>query len=123
MEELRLLIEMVSNLPQLAVWVLIGYLVYKITIVGSIYALVRFVVQRVYDAWRDKHTAPVDVRMLLDGVEFDSTASRNELIKQLTRLKYVSDITTKYPSRLIHGIYGVKDLRECIDKIEQDSKK
>lgn len=35
MDELKLLIEMVSNLPSLAVWVLVGYLAYKVAVVGG----------------------------------------------------------------------------------------
>ncbi len=35
MEELKLLIEMVADLPQMALWVLVGFFVYKVVIVGS----------------------------------------------------------------------------------------
>ena len=35
MDELKTLIEAVAGLPTLTLWVLVGYLVYKLAIVGS----------------------------------------------------------------------------------------
>jgi thiamine transporter ThiT len=66
MEELKLLVEMVSNLPAMALWVIAFFFGYKVLIVGSIYGVIRFCVQKGYDsivAWKIK--APCDHRMLL----------------------------------------------------------
>ena len=49
MDELKLLIDMVANLPTLAVWVLVGYLVYKVAIVGSIYGVIRLLIVKIHD--------------------------------------------------------------------------
>ena len=57
MEELKELISMVANLPNVVLWVLIGYLIYKLVVVGSIYATTRLaIVQFVsaYNANRNK---------------------------------------------------------------------
>lgn len=48
MDELKLLIEMVANLPQMALWVLVGFWAYKVIVIGSIYGLVRFIVLYIY---------------------------------------------------------------------------
>jgi hypothetical protein len=53
MDELKLLIEMVANLPALAVWVLVGYLAYKVAVVGSIYGVIRLLIVKVHD-WATK---------------------------------------------------------------------
>ncbi len=42
MEELKLLIEMVADLPAMALWVIAGYFIYKMAIIGSVYGLIRF---------------------------------------------------------------------------------
>lgn len=49
MEELKLLVEMVAGLPTMTVWVLAGYLAYKLAIVGSIYGVIRLAINRLYD--------------------------------------------------------------------------
>lgn len=50
MDELKLLIEMVANLPQLATWVLVGFLIYKVSVVGSIYGVIRLLIIKAHDA-------------------------------------------------------------------------
>lgn len=57
MEELKVLIGMVNQLPQLALWVLIGFWAYKVICVGSIYGIVRFIVDR-FVKWRTAPPAP-----------------------------------------------------------------
>ena len=41
MDELKILIEMVSELPQMAIWVLVLFFCYKTVVIGSIFGLVR----------------------------------------------------------------------------------
>ena len=47
-DELKLLIEAVAGLPTLTVWVLVGFLTYKLAVIGSIYGLIRFTVEKVH---------------------------------------------------------------------------
>ena len=54
MEELKLLISMVNDLPALATWVLVGYLIYKITVIGSIYGVIRLLIVKMHDALMDR---------------------------------------------------------------------
>lgn len=48
MEELKLLIEAVAGLPTITLWVLVGYLIYKLAVIGSVYGLLRFTVEHLY---------------------------------------------------------------------------
>lgn len=94
MNELKLLIEMVANLPSLAVWVLVGYLCYQISIIGSIYGLARLAIDRLY-RWK---TMPkernVEVRLLIDGMCI--TGTQDKLMRQLDRLRMRSKTPMTY---------------------------
>jgi hypothetical protein len=57
MDELKLLIDMVANLPSMALWVLVGFWAYKVIVIGSIYGVIRFCVSKFVE-WR---TSPVEV--------------------------------------------------------------
>lgn len=48
MEELKQLVEIVSHLPEYVMWVLFGFLFYKLFVIGSIYSLIRFVVDKLF---------------------------------------------------------------------------
>ena len=79
MDELKLLIEMVANLPTLAVWVLVGYLVYKVAVIGSIYGVIRLLIVKVHD-WK---TAPTEFK--IGGKPINSEVAE-ELNAQIIRL-------------------------------------
>jgi hypothetical protein len=51
MEELKDLIHAIAGLPTLTVWILVGYLVYKLAIVGSMYGVIRYAIQQ-FVVWR-----------------------------------------------------------------------
>lgn len=118
MDELKLIIEAIAGLPTIMVWVLLGYLVYKLAVVGSIYGLIKFTVQKAYDA----HVARKreELTVLLDGLEFDEHATKSELLKQLRRLQFIGK-PGEYSTQKIHGNYGVKLLRKTIDRMYDDS--
>ena len=48
MEQLKLLVEMVSDLPEMAIWVLLGFWVYKIIIVGSLYGCIKYAIKQTH---------------------------------------------------------------------------
>ena len=54
MEELKLLIEAVAGLPTITLWVLVGYLIYKLAVIGSVYGVIRYAIEKFVE-WR---TAP-----------------------------------------------------------------
>lgn len=53
MEELRLLVEMVADLPHMALWVVAAFFVYKVIVVGSIYGVIRFVAAGLFIVAKD----------------------------------------------------------------------
>lgn len=53
MDELKLLIELVASLPTMAIWVLVGFYIYKVTVIGSIYGLLRLCIVKMHD-WLTK---------------------------------------------------------------------
>jgi len=79
MDELKLLIEMVNGLPTLAVWVLVGYLVYKVAVIGSAYGVIRLLICKVHD-WK---TAPRTFK--IGGKPINSEVAE-ELNAQIIRL-------------------------------------
>lgn len=111
MEELKLLVEMVADLPQMALWVLAGFWAYKVIVIGSIYGLIRFIVEKAH-SWL---TSPKDknVRLMLDGECISGSAS--DLVTQLHRIKRATGV-------YIHGS-DVRWLADAItDKLEKEKK-
>lgn len=51
---LKTLIEMVAGLPLLSVWVLAGFLAYKLAIVGSIYGVLHKLIERTFELLRNR---------------------------------------------------------------------
>ena len=104
MEELKLLISMVNDLPALATWVLVGYLIYKITVIGSIYGVIRLLIVKMHDVLMDRKSVvkPGEIPCIDDTVHV-------ALIAQIRRLK-----TTTY----IHN-NDVQKLANAIDKMQE----
>ena len=104
MEELKLLISMVNDLPALATWVLVGYLIYKITVIGSIYGVIRLLIVKMHDVLTIyKSTVKPNEILCMDDTVHAA------LIAQINRLK-----TTKY----IHNS-DVQKLANAIDKMQE----
>lgn len=104
MEELKLLISMVNDLPALATWVLVGYLIYKITVIGSIYGVIRLLIVKMHDVLMDRKPVvkPSEIPCIDDTVHA-------ALIAQIHRLK-----TSKY----IHNS-DVQNLANAIDNMQE----
>lgn len=67
METLKQLIELIKELPDVALWVLAGYFFYKIIIVGSVYGLIKFVAQKIHDVL----TRPKKVKFEIGNLYFN----------------------------------------------------
>lgn len=121
MEELKLVLGMIKDLPTATLWVLTGYLVYKLAVIGSIYGVIRFVAGRLFDWLQTKKAREVEykeVRPMLDGVCIKDETDR--LIAQIHRLRGKG---LSISSHYIHS-QSVDWLREAIDnRIEKDLKK
>lgn len=119
MEELKLLVEMVANLPSMALWVIAFFFIYKVAVVGSIYGVIRFVAGKVHDvivARKAREVEYKEIRPMLDGMCILGI-TRDELVAQIHRLTG-RGLTSK--SEYIHR-QSVAWLREAIDdKIKKD---
>lgn len=121
MEELKLLIGMVADLPQMALWVLIGYLVYKLAVIGSIYGVIKLGIDQLF-AWlrvredrKNPAKQPVELRATIDAMCITADGSHSVLIAQLDRLRGKG---TGINSTYIHK-QSVQWLREAIDAKEE----
>lgn len=122
MDELKLLIEMVANLPTLAVWVLVGYLIYKIAVIGSIYGLIRFGIDKLHDWLANKDARKIErvnIRGHLDGMCITSSGAHEGLIAQISRVRGKG---LRIESQYIHTV-SVEWLRDAItEKEAKDAK-
>jgi hypothetical protein len=112
MEELKLLIEMVSKLPAMALWVLVGFWAYKVIVIGSIYGVIRLIVEKAHSyLTTPKHELKtVEARATIDGMVI--TGNLEHLLYQLRRLQGTHAPGTSGP--YIHD-HGVRFLREALD--------
>lgn len=87
MEELKNLAAVLKDLPHTAVWAIIAFLVYKLSVLASIYATIRFVVARGVEAYIAKVTKPETTSVKLGNglVLGDGTLPLLEL--QIMRLR------------------------------------
>jgi hypothetical protein len=114
MEELRMLLETVGKLPQMALWVAIGFWAYKVVVVGSVYGVIRFVVSKGHDYLVQRKTIPpevkrIEVRAMVDGICIGNAVE--PLMAQLHRvIGRKTGIDTPYVHR-----DSVDWLREAID--------
>lgn len=81
MEELKLLVEMVSSLPQAAIWVLVLFFCYKTIIVGSIYGVIRMGMTLLH-SWATK---PKVIEYTLHGEPIKAEVA-NLLKKEMARI-------------------------------------
>ena len=119
MEELKLLIEMVSNLPQMALWVLAGFWAYKVIVVGSIYGLIRFITLHAYKVISSNRITNKISR--LD----DITIGKNTvplLIAELKRIPLGMFIREEHVKWLAEAIDEKKE-REALSKSESALKR
>lgn len=113
MEELKLLIEAVAGLPTLTLWVLVGYLIYKLAIIGSWFAVAKLLIEKLHNYLiTPKFMNQKDV---VDKLVIDNAFP--ELMVQLHRLTGKSAGGSHY----IHTS-SVKWLREAIDDKENKEK-
>lgn len=120
MDELKLIIEAIAGLPTVMVWVLLGYLVYKLAVIGSIYGLIRFIAQKGFEAYAKRNQPEADVVLMLDGISFDEHSTKSSLMRELRRLQFIGK-PGEYNSSVIHENYGVKLLRETIDRMYDEA--
>jgi hypothetical protein len=100
MEDLKLLIEMVSGLPSLAIWVLAAYLAYKVAVVGSIYGVIRLLIIKGHDLL----TKPKTVALKIGAKPIDESTAE-ALNAQIARVC----------SGSYYHMSDIQKLREALD--------
>jgi hypothetical protein len=65
-EELKSLIQVVNGLPQLAIWVAVGFWAYKVIIIGSVYGVIRLAINKSYAAYT--RPSKEDINVTIDGI-------------------------------------------------------
>lgn len=116
MEELKLLIQMVADLPSAALWVIAALFAYKVCVVGSIYGVIRLAIIKAH-SWltTPKHElrkVTVEMEGTLRGMAI--TKDADALLAQISRLR---GKRVGIHSNYIHGC-SVEWLREAIDEKE-----
>lgn len=111
MDELKLIVETVAGLPTLTVWVLCGYLIYKLAVIGSIYGVIRYGIEKFVE-WRTMPPpVPAPIQYKLSGFAINEDVAL-ALTAQLQRLS---------GSGYIHTT-DIKKLQKAIDCMEQQAK-
>ena len=85
MDEIKQLVEMIARMPSMALWVLGGYLFYKLAILGSMYGTIRFVAGLLFGWLTTRRVQTVEMRPMLDGLVI--TGEKDALMAQLQRLR------------------------------------
>lgn len=103
MEELKILVGLIADLPALGVWVLAGYLAYKISVIGSIYGVIRLLILKAHDVLLHRGFTATETQLRCVDREVHAA-----LVEQCLRLRE--------NSRYIH-MSDVLHLRNAIDKM------
>lgn len=103
MDELKILIETVANLPNLTVWVLVGFLSYKIVVVGSIYSVIRLLIEKTHN-WLTKPTAFTFSDITVDARTMTTLCAELRRLSRPSNRNYIT-------------MSDVNDLRDAITKI------
>lgn len=116
MEELKILIDMVAQLPAMALWVLVGFWCYKVICIGSIYGVIRMAINKLHDYLVQRKEGFIDfsLRDKVHGITISSDNTLDELMIQLRRLPGIDGYGTIY----IHK-EEVDWLRSVIDAKER----
>jgi len=117
MEELKLLIEAVAGLPTLTLWVLVGFLIYKLAVIGSVYGTIRYGIEK-FVQWKTtpKHMLE-DKTDMVKNIAITHDGTFDALVEQLRRLIGKGFDNNRIGTRYIHG-QSVDWLREAITEKE-----
>lgn len=117
MEELRLLVEAVAGLPTLVVWVLMGYLVFKMSIVASVYVTIRYCIGRVCEYLTERKRLDSLPKEVVSKVDVDGIVIGGEKDSLKAQLKRLAGKGMSMRSDYIHR-QSVEWLAEAITEKE-----
>lgn len=119
MEELKLLVTMVADLPSMALWVIAFFFGYKTIIIGSIYGVIRLGIVKLHDVLIQQRTKTINLKDDVHKIIIHDDIVRSNLIIQISRL---IGKNTGINSNYIHQC-SVDWLREAIDAKELSERK
>ena len=107
MEELKILVESIAGLPDLAIWVVAMYFFFKIVVVGSIYGVIRYVTLKITETIKskkinvvenvtieEKNTYTLESKMITTG---DNTATlMKDFLNEIKSTSYVHQGDMEY---------------------------
>jgi hypothetical protein len=90
MDELQVIVNMVKTLPTLAIWVLAGLLFYKVTVVGSIFGILKLLINKVFE-WQAK---PKQLKLYDRCIDLETYKALETQIQRLGTFNwvYMSDV-------------------------------
>lgn len=97
MEELKLLVESIAGLPDLAIWVVAMYFFFKLAIVGSIFGIVRFIAFKIHHYFNNK-------------TEYLKQESKDKHMQEIDRIDLEKSILDVNASKPIEHHYKIGDL-------------
>ena len=106
MDELQLLVQTVAGLPTLTIWVLCGYLIYKLAVIGSIYGTIRYIADKFVE-WRNK---PIKYQL------------ENLMINEKVEHLFIAQIKRLTSTTYIHE-NDIRKLKNAIDLMLNEDKK
>ena len=107
-EALREIVTIIKDLPAYAVWILAGFLFYKLTVIGSVYGVIRLGINRLFDyLMKDrKQIKEFDLR----GIILDEASE--QMAKQLIISLRQHNLGYVHSTDIQFAIDAVKEKRE-----------
>lgn len=122
MEEIKILVDMVAKLLQLALWVLVAFFCYKVICIGTLYGVIRLAIVKTHN-WL--MTPEKRITQFEDRIKTDVICCENSLLLEIHRLKGICDKQngSSFPSEYIKE-QDVLWLHDAIDeKLARDKSK
>lgn len=90
MEELKIIVDMIASLPQMALWVLIGFWCYKVIVIGSVYGVIRLGINKLYDWLTKAQDVNLSGLVVAESVKFTLIAQLSRVPSRYTTMDSVA---------------------------------
>ncbi len=107
LQELKEILGIIKDLPHMVMWVLAGLLFYKVTIVGSIYGVIKLAIEKIYLVLTKEKV--VKVEYTLGGLPVNESVD----VAIVQFLREIKKETAGYSSYF--HLTDLQYLRECYD--------
>lgn len=112
MEELKILVGLIADLPQTALYILAGFFIYKVVVVGSIYGVIKLAIVKAH-LWL---TTPKESNVIYKLNDITIVSGITGLLIQIGRIAGIKSHGSKY----IHDS-DIEWLKDAInEKIQRD---